>query len=115
MKGKRVELKPDLSGKTPLHYAVEADDVKSALWCLENGNPAGIRDSDKRTPIMRAIESGYRRCFLLLLEYKHYDECAAHIAAAYNRVWELQVLSTLKYQFLELKDSSHRTPLDVAV
>ena len=30
-------------GKTPLHYAVEADDIRSAHWCLENANP-NLRD-----------------------------------------------------------------------
>ena len=32
-----VELKPDPDGRTPLHYAVEADDAKAVDWCLRKG------------------------------------------------------------------------------
>ena len=66
-------------------------------------------------PLMIAIKNGYRRCFLLLLQYRQYDQVAAHVAAAYNRVWELKVLTSLGYKFTNNLDSAHRKPIDVAV
>ena len=37
------------------------------------------------------------------------------MAAAYNRVWELQVLTTLGYNYANNLDSAHRKPIDVTV
>jgi ankyrin repeat protein len=55
-----------------LHYAIEANDVKAAAWCIENGNP-NQRDNFGNTPLLDAIRQGRRRCFLLCLKHKFYD------------------------------------------
>ena len=69
-----------------MHYAIEANDVKAAAWCIENGNP-NQRDNFGNTPIIDAIRQGRRRCFLLCLKHKFYDERAPVFAAMFNKQW----------------------------
>ena len=71
--GKHLELKPDADGRTPLHYAVEVDDVKAVNWCLCRG-ARNTSDKFGNTPLMDAVRLGHRRSFLLCLHYQHYDE-----------------------------------------
>ena len=59
-------------GFTPLHYAIEANDVKAAAWLISKGNP-NQQDNFGNTPILDAIRLGRRRCFLLCLKNKLYD------------------------------------------
>lgn len=65
-----IKFEKDEDGRTPLHYAIEADDVKAAEWLLSKG---ARNESDKfgNTPVMDSVRLGHKRCFLLCLHYQH--------------------------------------------
>ena len=88
LKDQNIDFQPDISNRNALHYAVEADDIKAVNWLLSKNCPF-ITDNNSESPLSTAVKYGYQRCFLLLLDNKHYDEELAHTAATYNRVWEL--------------------------
>lgn len=50
-KSRKVKLVHDSDKRTPLHYAIEANDVKAAAWCLENGN-SNQTDNFGNSPIL---------------------------------------------------------------
>lgn len=81
-----IKFKTDPDGRSPLHYAVEQDDVQSAYWCLSRGAKNKC-DNFGNTPIMDAIRLGHRRCFLLCVHFQHIDEFLPHVCAKYNRLW----------------------------
>lgn len=68
----KIKFETDEDGKTPLHYAVEADDVKAVYWLLGKGSK-NVADKFGNTPVMDAVRLGHRRCFLLCLHYQHYN------------------------------------------
>jgi hypothetical protein len=109
----KIKSQCDEDGKTTLHYAVQADDAVIVYWLLTKGS-ANVADKFGNTPIMDAVRLGHRRSFLLCLHYQHASENLAHIAAEYNRVWELKALLALGFQ-IDVKNDKHRTPLEVAV
>lgn len=111
---RQVHMQADVDGRTPLHYAVEVDDVKAAEWCLSRGAP-DAKDSFGNTPLMDAVRLGHRRCFLLCLHFQHYSEKLPHLAAEYNRTWELKVLSTLGFSIEKSRNDENHTALEVAV
>jgi ankyrin repeat protein len=83
---KFIHFKSDENNRSALQYAVEADDVRAAHWCLKNGIE-NTKDNLGNTAILDAIRLGRKRCFLLCMEYRFYDSKAAHIAVLYNRSW----------------------------
>lgn len=68
-----INFLPDSDGRTPLHYAVEVDDVKALNWLLKKG-ASNTPDKFGNTPVMDALRLGHRRSFLLLLHYQHLNE-----------------------------------------
>ena len=86
LKGREITFPLDDDRRSPLHYSIEADDLKAAAWLIEKGNP-NQRDNFGQTPILDAIRLGRQRIFLLCLKNKLYDERAPIYAAVYNRHW----------------------------
>lgn len=86
IRNKQINFPLDDDRRTPLHYAIEANDVKAAAWLISKGHP-NQQDNFGNTPILDAIRLGRRRCFLLCLKNKLYDERAPIYAAIYNRHW----------------------------
>ncbi len=72
LKGRDISFPLDDDGRSPLHYAIEADDVKAAAWLIEKGHH-NQRDNFGQTPIVDAIRLGRQRIFLLCLKNKLYD------------------------------------------
>lgn len=89
--------------RSPLHYAIEANDVKAAAWLISKNHP-NQQDNFGNTPILDAIRLGRRRCFLLCLQNKLYDERAPIYAAMYNKHWELKVIFGLKIDIFSYRD-----------
>lgn len=75
-----VSFPADKDGRTPLHYAVEADDAKAVYWLLGKG-AKNVADNFGATAAEEAVKLGHRRCFLLCLHYQHITENLPHVAA----------------------------------
>ncbi len=103
LKNKELNFPLDDDRRTPLHYAIESDDVKAAAWLISKGNP-NQRDNYGHTPIIDAIRLGRQRCFLLCLKNKLYDERAPIFAAINNRHWELKVLHGMGINIFAYRD-----------
>ena len=73
-----------------------------------------VADKFGNTPVMDAVRLGNKRSYLLCLHYQHINEELPHVAAEYNRVWELRSMLALGLR-LEVKNSKGKTPLEVAV
>ena len=108
LQDRNFQLQTDRDGRTPLHYAVEADDIKAAYECLKRG-AKNVKDNFGNTPVMDAVKFGHRRSFLLCIHFQHLNDSLPHIAAKYNRVWELKALQSFGFD-LWGRDEHSMTP-----
>lgn len=59
--------RPDLSGKTPLHWAATRGDFKYIEILIKFGANVAVADDSGGTPLMFAASSGCSKCLTLLL------------------------------------------------
>ena len=87
--------------------------MKAAYECLKRG-AENKKDNFGYSPVMDAVKYGHRRSFLLCIHFQHLMDSLPHVAAKYNRVWELKALNSFGFDF-SARDEHNMTALEVAI
>ncbi|XP_042324779.1 ankyrin repeat domain-containing protein 26-like isoform X5 [Sceloporus undulatus] len=111
----------DREGRTPLHFACANGCTDIVTFLVDNKCQINIYDSDKRSPLMKAVQCQQEFCAIYLLEHgadpnlgDAYNNTALHFAASSSSISIAQHLLEHRAH-IEAHNKDGSTPLIVAV